>query len=733
MRVSVVICTYNRADGLRATLESLRLQRYRDFEVVVVNGPSTDDTAAMLEREYAGQVRLVENPLANLSVSRNLGIAASAGEIVAFIDDDALPEPTWLEQAVPAFADPEVAGVGGIVLDHTGMSLQYRYSASSRFGDPVFSSDASFESCCIPGAATFPYLQGTNALFRRDRLVEIGLFDETFDFYLDETDVCCRLVDAGHVLRQLPNAAVHHKYLPSARRNQAKVVTNWYSIVRNRVYFGYRHGLLDASELDLFEHTKRFNDFVVNDARYHQDMGVVPSSHVETTQRQCVEAIAEGMRLGRQASAWQPRRLAEQTPAFMPFPIDRPTNPLRIVLVSSGYHPNVTGGIARFISDVAPLIAAAGHEVRVMARADSVATVDLEQGVWVHRLVPANTPGTLADAPAPIDAFATAVADELDRISEWWTPDVAYGSLWDVELLGVARRHPHLAVVPMLATPVAEVALHEGWDSTPGPAQDHYLELVRLERELIARSAAVHAISDAIVTTFDTLYVGALRRSQVEVAHIGRTDTAGVVTAPPSDQPMVLFVGRLEPRKGIDVFLDAAASVLGLHETVRFVVAGDDRRPGPTGRPHAEEWDRRGVTGGQRLAFVGPVDDAQLDTLTRSASIVVMPSRYESFGLVAVEAMMHARACVASDVGGIPELFSSSDQGVLVAPGDAGALADALIRLLGDAERCAAMGVEARARFVSHLTIEAAASRLIDLLARRVRSATADVSGGVSG
>ena len=75
MRVSVVICTYNRADGLRATLESLRLQRYRDFEVVVVNGPSTDRTATML-REYPLPLRVVDNPLANLSVSRNLGIRA---------------------------------------------------------------------------------------------------------------------------------------------------------------------------------------------------------------------------------------------------------------------------------------------------------------------------------------------------------------------------------------------------------------------------------------------------------------------------------------------------------------------------------------------------------------------------------------------------------------------------------------------------------------------------------
>ena len=70
MRVSVIICTYNRADGLRQTLECLRQQRHRDFEVVVVNGPSTDHTLDVLA-DYGDSVRVVDNPLANLSVSRN--------------------------------------------------------------------------------------------------------------------------------------------------------------------------------------------------------------------------------------------------------------------------------------------------------------------------------------------------------------------------------------------------------------------------------------------------------------------------------------------------------------------------------------------------------------------------------------------------------------------------------------------------------------------------------------
>jgi glycogen synthase len=734
MLVSVVICTYNRVDGLRATLECLQLQRFRDFEIVVVNGPSTDGTADFL-RELDGTVKAVDNPAANLSISRNIGIRASAGDIVAFIDDDALPEPAWLEQAVPAFDDPEVAGVGGLVLDHTGMNPQYTYSASTRFGEGVFSDEQPFDLCCIPGAAVFPYLQGTNSLFRRSALAQIGLFDETFDFYLDETDVCCRLIDAGYTLRQIPDAPVHHKYLPSARRNEARVVTNWLSIVRNHVYFGYRHAALTASEVEIVQEAVAFRDRVLNDAAMHEALGNVEAGHVERARAACETALAEGMRIGRlgQDVVFPPVDLDPEP--FLPIgpPAVEPGH--RIALVSSGYTPNVTGGIARFISDVAPELARRGHEVRVFARAvGDHATVDLEDGVWAHRLRLADAPGALPDAPPAVDGFASAVAGELSRISSWWRPDVVYGSLWDVEMLGVARVMPELAVVPMLATPVAEVAEHEGWVDPRNPGYDTYVALTRLEREMIARSVSVHAISDAIVRTFERLYPGALQPGRIDVEHIGRRDELGAKgVRPPSDPPMVLFIGRLEARKGIDTFLDAARTVLAECGDVEIVVAGDASRPAPSGETYPDRWRRDGGDVTDRLSFVGAVGDQELTELLHRSSIVVMPSRYESFGLVVVEAMMFGRPAVASDVGGIAELIDDGVTGRVVPVADAAALAGALVELARDPDQRERIGRAARERFVEHLDVGPAAARLETVLARALDRARRDALVGASG
>jgi glycogen synthase len=196
------------------------------------------------------------------------------------------------------------------------------------------------------------------------------------------------------------------------------------------------------------------------------------------------------------------------------------------------------------------------------------------------------------------------------------------------------------------------------------------------------------------------------------VAHIGRADDSVATDKTESaSPPMVLFIGRLEPRKGIDVLLDAIVRVLDEHETVRFVVAGDDRRPGPSGQRWPEVWQSRQLGQG-RVEFVGTVSDDDLAGLIRDSTLVVMPSRYESFGLVVAEAMMHGRPAVASDIGGIRELIVDGDTGLLFTVDDADALASAILLLVTDTTRARDMGQRARARFLDHFSIPAATDRL---------------------
>ena len=201
-RVSVVINTLNRAPYLRRLLGSLSHLDYPSFEVVVVNGPSTDGTEALLA-EFEGRIKVAGCPEANLSRSRNIGIAAAAGDIVAFIDDDALPgSPEWLTDLVAALVrSPRAAGSGGPVLQGDAERHEFDGGATSDYGFQAFNrTQLRALGVALDGKRWVRRVPGGNCAFRHDVLLEIGGFDEAIPYYLDEADVCLRAeIGRAHV------------------------------------------------------------------------------------------------------------------------------------------------------------------------------------------------------------------------------------------------------------------------------------------------------------------------------------------------------------------------------------------------------------------------------------------------------------------------------------------------------------------------------------------------------
>jgi len=233
---SIVIATDGRGSALAELLDSLPFLEGPPFEVCVVRGPTEDGVDAVLEA-WRGRIKTAVNPLRNLSISRNIGIAMAAGEIVAFLDDDAIPDPDWLSELAGAFHDPGVACVGGLNRARSGERQQYGYATANRMGQARWDRTEPADALCVPGAAEFPYTQGTNTAIRRSDLEALGGFDEEYEFYLDETDLCCRLVDAGRRIRQLPRAFVHHRSLPSVIRTSDGVTHSLHAVLKNKLYF----------------------------------------------------------------------------------------------------------------------------------------------------------------------------------------------------------------------------------------------------------------------------------------------------------------------------------------------------------------------------------------------------------------------------------------------------------------------------------------------------------------
>ena len=418
MRFSVVIHTYNRGGSLRTTLAALRYQTYADFEVVVVNGPSTDQTAGVLE-EYRGAVRAYSCPEVNLSKSRNLGIAAAAGEVVAFIDDDGVPDPGWLAELARAYADPEVGGAGGCVYDHTGYALQFAGGVCDRRGDERPGAEPPFTAYQAPGSDPFVHLLGTNCSFRRRCLEQIGGFDEEFEYFLDETEVCLRVTDAGSRIAFRPGAVVYHKFLASHLRNDRKALRDPFPVIKNKVYFALRAAPPRDRVAGVLCDCAAFAGKLLRDARLSLECGRLTAAEF----RRFDERLDEGFRAGVLRGLTGGRKGAVIPPAdparFKPYPTLRPRGRrLNLCLLA----PDFPAG------PLPAALARRGHEVHVVTGSPDQNRVDFEDGVWVHRMVPDVAPPRLSRGLPPglvsVLTAAAAAHREVKRLHAFRVPDV---------------------------------------------------------------------------------------------------------------------------------------------------------------------------------------------------------------------------------------------------------------------------------------------------------------------
>lgn len=704
LRFSVVINTYNRAASLRVTLDALRHQTHDDFEVVVVDGPSDDGTDALLA-ERAGAIRAVTTPERNLAKSRNLGIDAAAGEVVAFIDDDAVPEARWLEQLAAAYDDPGVGGAGGLTLNPGGVHPQYRYSVCDRIGRTDFDRTPPFAAENLSGADPFVYLQGTNCSFRRAALERIEGFDEEIEYNYDEAEVCAAVIDAGMPLRALADAVVHHKFLPSHMR-RAEGFTDPFFAIKNRAYFALRVGAGHRSReetlltlTDYVAETKRQFAAAVQHGRFTEAEHASFAERADAGLALGIERGTAGVRRGRAIAAADPD-------AFLPYPVLRPAGgAVRACFVSIDYPPRPLGGVGRYTHDIARGMAAQGHEIHVVARDDEGADrLDFEDGVWVHRVPGADRfiPELDGHPLKGLLEHAATVRGAVRRAAARVPFDVVTGSSWAAESL-LCALDGERAVNVVCVTPMRTIAAQQP-HTAAAPLTAHQ---IRMEDALLrAPGVALQPISHEVAELAGAPDDGVL--------YLGTPDRRADFAARPRDDGVeILFAGRLEPRKGIDTLLEAGAALLRERSQARLRIVGADN-------PHAngatDAWPAwvaaHAADVADRIAFAGRLSDDELLQAYADCDVFCAPSRYESFGLVQVEAMMMARPVVACDAGGMRETIR--DAGVLVAPGDAAALQAALRALVDDPSERARLGAAARARYEAGLTLDTAVARHVE-------------------
>lgn len=666
--VSVIVNTYNRGAWLDDALRGLAGLDYPTFEVIVVNGPSTDNTAEVIAH-WGKAIKALRCDQANLSHSRNIGIAAATGAIIAFIDDDAVPHPQWLRRLVGPYHDPAVGAVGGFTVDNTGTAWQMRKVLCDRYGNAHHVTDYFDERPLNrPGTALYPSLLGTNASFRADALRAIGGFDHTFAYLLDETDVCLRLVDAGWHVRYEPHALVWHQFAPSHIRSVERVACTLYPSAVSKGYFIARHGGADnlaQAGLALDLHRR---ELLAMNAR-SAEAGVIDAQHHHALDQDLLQGLIEGQRRAMAAGDKPGGDLAivAGAPAkrFLPFAA---APGYRIALISRGWPPANDNGIARWTQLVARGLIARGHNVHILTEAaeGTDETVNFSDGLWIHRLCPDEASaraGALVERyglPWRQASWADRVWQEAHFLKSFGLDLVSF-PIWDLEGLPLLDDPDFVTVVSLHTTYALARPFKSEWSERPLLAHRIIAPMIAAETAVLARAPHCLANSQAIIAAIADQHGVELSDRAVVVPH-GTPDpwitraaaAAGRVAARRDHAPLhVLFVGRFEDRKGFDIAVQVAQSVIDMPNVEMTLIGGalDD-----AALALVERLSAGAILNHPRISFGGIVARDALDDAFVGADVVLMPSRFESFGLVAIEAMAAGLPVLALAAGGLNEV-----------------------------------------------------------------------------
>ena len=355
---------------------------------------------------------------------------------------------------------------------------------------------------------------------------------------------------------------------------------------------------------------------------------------------------------------------------------------MRVLLISWEYPPVIEGGLGRHVRKLSESLVRDGVEVHVLTRGGGRLPAEADQhGVVVHRVREPQFPRDPAAFVRWVEAMNADMHALAAELCERYEFDLVHSHDWLVA--GAAGLAARQIVRPWLVTVHAtEFGRHQGW------VQNH-------------PQSHIHAAERAMVRRADHV-ITCSRYMRVHVANVFGVPPAKITAIPNGidprdldpvepdldalreryaapDELLVLLVGRLVYEKGFHLALDALAPVVRRLGGVRFVVAG-------TGTAEAElkrQARRLGLTG--HGVFLGWVGDDMLHSLYRVSDLCIVPSLYEPFGLVALEAMASGCLCVVADTGGLREVVPvEGTVGLRFPSRDATALRAVLERVLTD-------------------------------------------------
>lgn len=700
--VSIVVCTYNRGEYLDRCIQSLRRQSYQNIEIIIVDGPSVDETEAVLKK-YDRLVIIKQPQLNGISNARNLGIRAAKGDVVAFIDDDAMADENWVLHLAEGYSDQNVAGVGGLVYGPGQTHRQFDNGVINKCGipDAIRPSDKEIED------DEFPIFMGTNCSFRRSALIEVGGFDPYFRYYHDESELCVRIVKAGRRLMYKRDAYVIHD-MAEGHNRKSPYDLNWSEIAKNVIYFTMKDF---GDEFRSYTTRPMASSYLWLKQVYLDYKGNrISFSDLGRIEYKIVRGVFSGYLDGLKYNIYKKNKvnfvasIPDNCSLF--YSSSQQDGPrLKIAYISQEFVEDCGGGDCFYTRNLARGFAKLGHEVHVIAISERSCPYDYMDGeIYVHKINPKFVDFLgLSDEMSVSKkniAFSYAAAEKVLELKERFGIQIVEAPLWDAQGFVTALIKP-VPVVIRLITPLSKFLEIQGFQITRDFKLANWLE-----GETVRRATKNIAISRNI----GSLIAGHHRIDENTLSYsvlgIDLPNEDKLRRSSSKDAYEILFVGRLERRKGIDTLFRAIPSIIDAEPSARFTIVGRDTNLAPDGGSYKRHLlDTLDKKYHKYITFTGFVPSAALRDHYRDCDLLAAPSLYESFGQIYIEAMAWGKPVIGCKAGGIPEVISNGETGFVIAPDDDHELSDKIIALNDDALRYK-MGCAAREFAKSNFKIE---------------------------
>lgn len=641
--ISIIIATRNAAGTLGRCLDSIRAQTFRDFELLVMDGGSTDGTVDMLRAGGDVVTAWRSEPDTGIYHAWNKALVLATGEWVCFLGgDDWLWDEGALERLAPML---RTAGSRSRVVYSRVRQVDASGAMVEDVGEPwTRAREAFLRYRCLP----HPGLMHHRSLF-----VTHGRFDETFSLAADY-EFLLRELKSGEALF-VPALSVGMNY--GGRTTSPE---NFHRLLRETKRALAMHGLVPP-RLPWVYWTLC--------AWFYLALYTLAGDRVARRLADAYRYVTLRGPLYSGAGSGSPR--------VEPPDAGEPRKP-RLMVVAPYFYPRI-GGVENYAYNIARRLHEQGaYRVSVITSNTDSNTFErgMIDGMTVHRL-----PAWFRVSNTPVNPLWYW---HCRRIFGAENPDIVHVHAPVPFMADVAARAA--SGIPVVLTYHAGTMIKGRWP----------IDLLIRVYERILLAALCRRVT-ALVTVSSGIAEGHLRRFR-DKTHIipPGVDLEQFAPAPlPAPLRTVMFVGRIERHsqwKGIEPLLRAMQRVREKCPRARLEIVG--------GGDAVEHYARRAAALGikESVTFCGPQTGGALADAYHRASVVVLPStsEAESFGMVLIEAMASGRPVIGSNVGGIPQAIDHEENGLLVPPGDAEALAAAILRLLvdpADAQRLADAGV----------------------------------------